>query len=213
MNISQWKDIIGIITSIVQIIALIIGSIVGAYWSYWLLTEKRELFPRAKITHQITAIFFTNDELLLRVKETICNSGNTLLELFLGEIWINQLLPFQADVYDDVRKWKNIDNIEKGQRGPEMISWPVIGFRQWLAQRATFEIEPQQCEDRDYDFTLNAEVQIIQIYSWIKNIDKDFIGWNMMTIHDLQSLKEDQNAARKMFRLQPAHPTGKGGEP
>jgi hypothetical protein len=185
--LSQLKEIVDILQAIVTIIAIIAGGI----WGYWLFVQNRQRYPRASIAHHITHRPIADDKLLLHITITVSNIGDILLSLAYLEIRIQQVLPPPTGVLDSISK--GYDPVLEGQTE---IDWPGIHIRELRFEKAEYEIEPGENHEFHHDFILNAEVQTIAVYSYLKNEKKRDreIGWDSTTVYDLKDTKAGENA-------------------
>jgi len=181
------KDTVDIIKEFFTTLAIIVGGI----WSYMLFVKKRQKFPRANISHQISHIPISNNKILLSIRTTISNTGDVLLSLESGINRVQQILPLSGEMLDSINKGK--DPVPSGKTE---IDWPLIGERNLNWEKGKFEIEPGENDKICCDFIIDKNVQIVSVYSYLKNIKKHCrdIGWGLTTIYNL---KEKQEGADK----------------
>ena len=196
MEISKLKDI----TDIIAAIATVVAILVGGFWSYTLFVRKRQKYPRANITHRVTPRPMTNSQLLLNVAVTISNPGEVLLSLVSGEIRIQQILPPPSELLNSINQGH--DPVEEGQTE---VQWPLIASRKSKWEKGKLEIEPGESDQLQYDFILDAKVQTIQVYSYLRNAKKRRreIGWGLTTIYDLQSSSQESGRPLDPHASQP----------
>lgn len=77
MQFSDLKDIAQIVQTIVTVIAIFIDGL----WSYRLFVKKRQIYPRASLTHRITALRLTDKATLLNIVVTVANLGDVLISI------------------------------------------------------------------------------------------------------------------------------------
>ncbi len=174
------KDIV----EIVQGIITAIGIVVGGVWAYLLFVRKRQKYPRADITHEITHYLITDDKVLLHVTVTVKNVGDVLLQLVSGVMRIQQILPLLPEITKAVHEGRD-------PVGKEMteVAWPEIVSRNTLGKPEEIEIEPGENDFIYYDFIIGTDIQTIEVYSYFKNAKKRKreLGWGRTTIYHLGS--------------------------
>ena len=179
MDISRLKEI----TDIVQSLATVLAFIAGGFWSYRLFVQRRQKYPRAEISHNVTNVRLTHDKILLNVIVNISNTGDVLLSLDSAETRIQQILPLPQEMQSA------IDGHDPVKTDQTEFLWPLIGLRQSKWKKGELEFEPHESGQLRYDFILDSEVQTIKVYSFIRNITRRNreIGWALATTHDLRS--------------------------
>ena len=124
--------------------------------------------------------------MLLHVCVTVTNTGDVILRLISCLTRVQQILPLEGDLLDLINAGQ--DPVKKGTE----VLWPEIKS---IESSCKMEIEPGESDEIHYDFILNDEVRLIEIYSYFKNIKKRWrsrnIGWNLTTIYDLKNLTEN----------------------
>jgi len=178
ITLSRGKTIADIVESVFTVIAFVLS---GA-WAYTLFVRKRQRYPRARILHRITHKPISDDKVLLHVGVVISNPGEILISLVSLEVRIQQVLPPAAEL---------LDLLSQGQKlvkqGESEVAWPLIESRELSFDEREIEIEPGERERIPFDFVIDAEVQTVEVYSYIKNeVKRDReIGWNLTTLYDL----------------------------
>jgi hypothetical protein len=73
--------------------------------------------------------------------------------------------------------------------------WPCLVDRECNWSKECREVEPGEIDEFHFDFVIPAHVQLVEIYSYIRNVKKQDreIGWNTTTVY---SLCEDTNMAK-----------------
>lgn len=177
MDISKIEYIADIILVAVTVIAIIIGGT----WSYWLFVKNRQKFPRASIAHRITHRHIADGKLLLHVNVIISNTGDVLLSLIHLETRIQQLLPLPAGILDSINKGQN-----PVPEGETEVAWPLIDSQELEFKEGECEIEPGESQEIHHDFIIDAEVETIEVYSYLINEQKRDrkIAWDLTTIYD-----------------------------
>lgn len=154
-------NILGYIESIVTIIAIIIGGI----WTYVLFIKNREKYPKAKINHQIEEVTIS-EEILIRLKIEIINLGKVKLPIKSGEVRLQQIKPLTTTISKAIDNFKKDENEKKGD-----IEWSLLEERILKYEEdEVYELEPGEKDFFEFDFTINQEIEVIQIYTHIENI-------------------------------------------
>jgi len=187
---SQSKEIVDIIQSLVTVIAIVVGGLC----SYWLFVQNRQRYARASITHDITHVPIADDKILLHVSITVFNKGDILLPLESMETRIQCMLPPPDEVLDSIAKGHEL--VSEGET--EYI-WPSLDSRESRWKKHQREIEPNESQDIHYDFIIDAEIQVIQVYSFLENETKPGrdIGWDLTTLYDLRGTGEAPTQATR----------------
>lgn len=179
-----------------QSLGVIIGIIVGGYWTYRGFVQNRQKYPRANLSHKIFFIELPNNKKYLQVKVIITNIGNVLICLECGFTRITQILPFEEDINE-------FDSIECE------IEWPMIDKKSISSGNKKCEIEPGESDELNFDFIIDSDINLINIYSYFSNIKKKSIfskmikrerdiGWQITTIYNL---KEITNSCLKLTKI------------
>lgn len=175
----SFKDIVTVIQTVVTTIAIFVAG----FWTYFVFVKKRQRFPRASISHNIFYKDISGGKLFLNVKTAISNTGDVLLCLESGVVRVQQILPVP----------KNIDNLIRQGYDPvpedrTEVDWPLIGTRSFTWEKGTCEIEPGEHDNFVADYVIDANVQLIAVYSYFKNAKKRNrdIGWGTTTIYEIE---------------------------
>ncbi len=174
----SFKEVVTVIQAIVTTIAIVVGGL----WTYFLFVKKRQKFPRASVSHQIFCRTISGEKALLNVKTVISNSGDVLLCLESGVVRVQQILPIPD----------NIDALIKQDQDPVAgdrteIDWPLIGTRSFSFEKGKCEIEPGEHDQFVSDHVIDANVQLVAVYSYFKNTRKRRrdIGWSITTVYEI----------------------------
>ena len=168
----------------VKSIAEIIGLIVGGCWTWLLFVKNRQDYPRAKVTHTISRFALPSGSRLLRVQCTVTNIGPVFLRLDSTFTWVQQILPLPKDFEIAVGAGK--DPLAALDPSDSEYGWPVVGERKCDWKASPREVEPGEDDDMQFDFVVDGEAQLIEIYSYFKNERKKReIGWSETTIYDV----------------------------
>ena len=114
-------------------------------------------------------------------------SSYQLICLESGFTRINQILPLADEI-------NNLDN------GKREIEWPMLEKKEINEKKEDCEIEPGESDEICFDFLIDTDVEIINIYSYLSNIKKKSklyklfkkerdIGWPITTIYNLKEPK------------------------
>jgi hypothetical protein len=173
--------------SIIQAIATTIAILLGGLWSYFLFVKKRQKFPHATISHQIHYKPISNGKALLNVKTVINNSGDVLLSLESGEVRVQQILPLPADIASMIGEGQDPVPENKTE-----VDWPLIGVRSFTWEKGTCEIEPGENDHFVTDYVVDADIQLVTVYSYFKNTKKykRDIGWGVTTLYEIGRSQE-----------------------
>jgi len=167
-----------------QVLLSMLAIVVGGIWAYLLFVKRRQRYPRANVTQQIGHYPLPNNKVLLRATVRICNEGEILLSLVSGFSRVQQMIPCSDDLCEVLRVRDDSDE----QCEPE-AEWPLLSERKLKFEKSEREIEPGEIDELHFDFIIDSDVQVIVIYSYLKNVKKRRreIGWNVTSIYDLRS--------------------------
>lgn len=192
---SLWSHRAGIkdIVQIIQSILTIIGIIVAAYWFF----KRRQVNPKAKLTHNIINKVLDENTLLIRINATIENIGNVLIKIDHVEIRINWVYPLTEDVHTAIDKLKPVNELESEE--DLQIKFPQIESKKLkLEKNKMIIVEPGESENIYCDFILKkdklpSKVKTIMIYCYIKNISSRQrpLGWVFEELYDLSITKKN----------------------
>ena len=189
MNIQEVKDCARIIQSLLSIIAIFCGGV----WSYILFVRKREVSPRANISHKITYKSLTDDKSLLHLTVMISNIGDVLISLKDGVIRLHKVSPVIPELLEYIERGE-VPLIGNSNEG----NWPLIGqipdLDNYRESPVNYNdrIEPGENHELYYDFIIDSNTKLIKIYSHFTNIKVQQkrhyreIGWGLSTFHDLE---------------------------
>jgi hypothetical protein len=174
VKLSTIKEVLDALQSLATIAAIIGGGI-------WFLS-RRQRYPRADVTHNITHKVLPDGKLLLHVAVRISNKGEVLLTLISGITRVQQMLPLSSSVVESINE--GLDPVKKGQTE---IEWPPLYSRESEWKEGKLEIEPGESDHINHDFILEAGVQTVEVYTYFKNAMKSGkeIGWQLTTVYDL----------------------------
>lgn len=183
--LSSIKEFLLVLQPAVTVLAIIIGGI----WTYMLFVQRRQKYPRADITHDITHISLTGNKIWLHLDITLTNIGDVLLSFASAEFRIQQVLPLSPDLAQTINEGK--DPVEEELE----IGWPIICNRVRKWKEGAFEIEPGESDHVYFDCIVDSKSEVIEVYSHFQNIKKGErdIGWPLTTIYDLRFRNNSEN--------------------
>ena len=167
-----------------QLLIMSIAIVVGGIWTYILFVRKRQKYPRANITHRVEHWPVSDGKTLLRVTVNISNEGEILLSLVSGFTRVQQMMPWPPELLEFIKRDKEF---VKG--GQTEVEWPLLKQRPFPFEKREREIEPGEIDEVHFDFIIDPEVQIVVLYSYLKNKRKwrREIGWNTTSVYELRS--------------------------
>jgi hypothetical protein len=152
--------------------------LVAGWWTYRIFVKTRSALPRATVTHRVSHRDLPDGRKLIQVTAVIKNEGTVLLDIPEGLIRLQQVLPLPAHVSNQLSKGE--DPVEDGKFE---VNWVGLGQRR---APSNLEIEPLEADQVTADFFVNEpELQLVQIYTYFKNVKKKEIGWGLTTLYDL----------------------------
>lgn len=199
-SISQnsLKEIVDVTQSILTSAAIIIGGI----WSYMLFIKKRQKYPRADISHQITHAILSKSKILLRVKTILRNKGDVLLALSSGEVRLQQIFPLQPGFAHQ------IDQIDPVPENKSEVEWPLLGVRSFYWIKGECELEPGEQDCFIAEFICDAKIELVSVYSYFQNVKKynRDIGWGITTLYKIDKTIKGEEMSRDKFIIAEQHP-------
>lgn len=182
MTLTEWKEIAQIAQSVLTGIAIVVGG----FWGYWLFVKNRQRYPRALIEHTVFHSAISDNKVLLHVIVKVTNLGNVLLSLVSLDARVQRILPPSAKIIESIQ-----EGLDPVAEGASEIEWPLIGERELDLKKDKHEIEPGESQGIDCDFILGEEVEVIAIYTYLKNKSKRGreIGWDLTTVYNLRDME------------------------
>lgn len=179
-KLDTTKKILDIGQSAVTIIAIILGGC----WTYRLFIKKRESYPRANVENEISHYDLNSNLFLLHVKVKIKNIGDVLLSIKEMEIRVQQILPIHNEISGSI----NISNKVKTREKDE-IPWPMLDGKIQNYESKLYEIEPGESDESPFDFIIDKNLEVIEVYSYFQNIKKEErdLGWGCTSIYKLEN--------------------------
>lgn len=187
-------------SSILQSLATTIAIFIAGFWTYRLFIQRRQRYPRAKITHLLLfRIPIGGEKVVLRVTVRIENSGEVLLKLASGRVWVQQVQPLPPHFLKEVDRTNDLITTEENE-----YEWPLLSECNFDWSEIDQEVEPGESDEIHCDFVVDANVRSILVYSYMKNESKKRrglvpwkkreIGWNTTTWHDFSTSDLPSNA-------------------
>ena len=193
-ELNRRQQTIGIFQSIFTIGAIFIGGL----WAWQNFTKKREGLPHANIEHHLVHKKITKNNRLLHLAVKISNTGERVLKLICGTVYIQQINPLDESILEKINKGEDPVS-EVG-----VVDWPSIADRTLEWKEGEALIEPDENETIYFEFIIPSSVKTIMAYSYFpakrtgpgqcgagSNAgDKTEIGRTLTTLHDL-GIKEN----------------------
>jgi hypothetical protein len=169
-----WSDVV---SNFAQVVALL----VGAAWAYNKFVLNRERWPRATLAHQVQHFDLEDGRRLVRVVEEVRNPGSILVQLSARITRLQQVLPMEASPLQE------LEAEMKQEAG-----WLQIGEHKAEPGASEARIEPGETDRFEHDFLIDDEVEVLQIYSHMRNVAQggnSDLGWTLTTLYDIRSDK------------------------
>lgn len=178
MCLSQLERIANITQALATVAALALGGV----WSYWLFVKRRQRYAHASIEHLVAHRHIGEGKVLLHVDTRVANIGQVLMSLVSMETRIQQVLPLPTDVAESIRQGD--DPVPEGETE---VEWPLIQSHRQEFKKGECEIEPGETQDINHDFILDADLQTVEIYSYVMNEEQRdrTLAWDLTTLYDL----------------------------
>jgi len=178
-SITSCKETIDLIEAIFTILAIIVGGV----WGYWLFVKNRQRYPRANVSQSIIHKDLGNKKTLLHVDVLITNIGNVLLEIISLKTKASQILPLPGDIKKTIT-----DGQDPVLEGETEVDWPIIDSREEQFEKSECEIEPGESQSIQFDFFIDSDVELIEIYSSVVNEKKRKLDlvWDSSTIYEMR---------------------------
>ncbi len=183
------NDLAQALQAFVTALALIAGGI-ASYYSFF---KKRQVKPRAHVTHDISSFRIGTARVLIHANITIENRGQILLALERVEVRLQQVLPPLGQFLERVES--GLDPVEARQAE---VEWPMLSDREFMWRKRHAEVEPNESETLQADFIIEEHVEVVQLYSYVSNVSKKKrqIGWSCTSIHEVLNSKNGQCKSR-----------------
>lgn len=178
MNVSFWKDLSGIIQSLLTSAGIIIAGV----WTYLLFIRQRLHFPKVKINLSVTDTILPNENRLVHAEIKIENVGSVILCSDYAELRLRQVVPVPKEINTIIE-----DGKDPVQLGNSEIVWPMLFNREWKWESKCFEIEPGEPDSLHADYIIPEDIKVIEFYCFIANAKKKRhgLGWAVTQLHEL----------------------------
>ena len=155
-------------------LATIIAILAAGYWTYILYIKQRLSYPRINIELSEYKTSISHDYWLLHTFLKIKNTGSVLFRAKDVEVRIRKVLPIAAKILDDAKRGKDPILENKTE-----LDWVPMWKREWKSGKEwDCEIEPGEQDTLHADFIINANVEVVQIYVYVRNESKKELGWS-----------------------------------
>jgi len=170
------KDIVEIVQGIVTIAAVLVGGT----WTYLAFVRKRLRYPCAELSITVHSSKIAPYYRLVHIGVQIDNTGNVLLALEYAELRLRQVMPLPVEI--ETRLKPGVDPVAPDEKE---LPWPLIVGREWNWNPTDIEIEPGESDLLNTDFVINDTVEVVQIYTFVKNPKKHRAphGWGTTLMH------------------------------
>lgn len=203
------KDDVDILQSIVTIVAILIGG----FWTYRLFWLRRQRYPRVDLSYEITHRHLTIDKTLLYIILNVKNTGEVLVRIYEGTLWVLHILPLPSEISEWLFEGKDLRvELQKliTDTGASLwqteIPWPVIEEKESRWPPGYLEIEPGNTTQIRFEVVINREVRTVKVFSflrnsvrrplvvhvdsegimsWFRRHDKRPAGWTLSTLYDI----------------------------
>lgn len=177
------------IFSIIQSLVVIIGIIIGGWWTWFLFIKNRQKYPRANMTHEISHIRLSEEKILLRVAVNISNIGSVIISLIKCDIRVSQILPSNKETQSSIDNYNQECKTNENKGLDSEIEWPLLKLYEKACKKEECEIEPGESEKMYFDFIIDSNIEIVSIYSHFTNATKENktnLGWSVTTVYNLK---------------------------
>lgn len=193
-RIENYKNV----AEIAQVIATVVAIVIGGIWTYKVFVAQRQKYPRLKVEHRISHRRLPDRKVLLTVEELLSNTGTVLLPLQVGEIRVSQVLPLSPQLS---KLMEGKDPLRVDQKD---VVWPLLHWRKRNWENGEMVVEPGETEQLYNDFLIGAEVETVQVLTYLKNPSvKRELGWGITSLYDLRRTNPDA-PSEKRSRNKPA---------
>lgn len=183
---TMWIDIIRPYAEVGQAVATIGAVLVGGFWTYMMFIRRRSMYPKLRLTHTVYTRNIDEEHRFLRVTLTFENQSNVLVKIREITSRILQLEPWPDDIISP--------GLELGHNHAS-FEWPYVDYRDIDPQKV--EIEPGELDEYCFDYVVDREIKAVIFYSWIKNLRKRKIGWQLSTPHNLDTSEDIRDATQQ----------------
>jgi hypothetical protein len=175
--LQDWASAAAIVESVATVIALCVAGL----WTYRLFVKNRASYPRAlvSIVHRLQPI--AEQSRILRVEIQVKNDGAVLLPIGSLVCRLLQVRPVTGSLEERLR-----DGLPLILPNKQRVDWPMLDSRNWEYNKDQAEIEPGEVQHFCCDFSVDASVELAEIYCHLSNPRKnDTMGWTATAVVEL----------------------------
>lgn len=189
------------VSDVASNVVTIAGVLIGAGWAYWAFVRERTRWPKANLELDMSHRTLTDDRTLLHIKVKVHNAGRGLMKLDELQVQVRQVLPLIAETAQELHE----DSLIDADRGK--ARWRTRPEDQHICRwgpehqlPAEPEIEPGENDEFGNDFVLPANLEVVYIYVYLKNVVRRGceLGWTVTSYYDLAG-SEGGGSARNMI--------------
>ena len=182
----RFKDLAGIVQSVVTVLAIITGGIIAAYK----LQLFRDFEPHLTISHAINHRSIGDGYVHIDVNATLHNSSRVKVELREGVFHLQQIAP----VLDDQELEERLAVREFSGENRAFVQWPSIGELSCDWGNYNLIVEPGQVYRETVEFIVPKEIATVAIHSIFYPATpprRASQGWGITTVYDMIDKSSD----------------------
>lgn len=177
---SEFKEVIDIIQSVVVVTAILVGGI----FALFKLQAFRDFDPHLTISHKVSHRSVSDSYTHIDVTATLHNSSKVQIELNDGFFRLQKIAPMSDEtvekLYDEV--------FEKEEH--EELRWEILDVVEPTWGKGELVVEPGESHPETYEFIISTDVKAVLIYTYFYNSKggkpgQNAKGWHATTIHDI----------------------------
>lgn len=176
------------IAEIIQSIFTVFAIIMGGIWTYTVFVRQRQRYPRVTIKHALEYRKISNELILLSVDIFITNSGSVLLPIVSGRTQVKQVVPPTAELADRLEMSSRETIPDEFRRN--VAKWDLLCYEVFDWTKSKKLIEPGEVDQVHCEFTIRSGIQTVILYTYLENYTSRPLGWQLMTVHDIDRKKE-----------------------
>jgi len=233
--VADIKDFIDILQSIVSIIAIVIGG----WWGWRLYWQYRDSYPRATLELHLTHWLLKENErvtpdladkaeldkkVLLHVKVLVKNVSKVMISVEYIKVQIRQIFPLRKPQLANELATHVFPPVVPNKPNSTEFNWPGTHkhYGPYKFDKGLYSVEPGETTEFYFDFALDAAVQTVSIYAYVKDVShkgrlkhwlyrlirKDApeasIGWYTQEFYELKgSAGNKSNSDRSLLIIKP----------